>query len=122
MITKWEPARVKTMCMAVLKSHAEDVGQFVESEARRRLDAISDPDTKRDKNYRKYLSEFILTNTVESSEKEIVIRVGMRIGKEGQKHHGFYIETGSSTAGAHPFLRPAVFDNAREIVSMLGDE
>lgn len=120
-ITKWDPVAVKNMAKSVIVSHAEDVGHFVETEARRRLDAIEDPDTKRDKNYRAYLSEFILTNTVEDSEKEVAIRVGMKIGKQGQTHHGFYIETGSSTAAAHPYLRPAVFDNGKEIVAMLGE-
>lgn len=121
-ITKWEPANVRKMAKDVILSHAEDVGHFVETEARRRLDAIEQPDTKRDVNYRNYLSEYILTNTVEDNEKEVVIRVGMKIGKDGQTHHGFYIETGSSTAAAQPYLRPAVFNNAREIVKMLGDE
>lgn len=121
MITRWEPANVKTMALEVIMSRAEDVGKFVETEARRRLDAIINPDTKRDRNYRSYLSSFILTNVVEKGEKEVVIRVGMKIGKDGQTHHGFYIETGSSTAEAHPYLRPAVFNNEREIVRMLGD-
>ncbi len=121
MITKWEPARVKKMAMEVILSRAGDVGKFVETEARRRLDAITDPDTKRDKNYRSYLSSYILTNKVEQETNAVVIQVGMKIGTEGQTHHGFYIETGSSTAEAHPFLRPAVFNNEREIVGMLGD-
>ncbi len=121
MITKWQPANVKRMVKEVLLSRAGDVGKFVGTEARRRLDAISDPDTKRDINYRSYLSSFILTNQVEDNDKEVIIRVGMKVGKEGQTHHGFYIETGSSTAAAHPFLRPAVFSNEREIVGMLGD-
>lgn len=121
LITKWDPVAVKDMARSVILSHAEDVGHFVESEARRRLDAITDPDTKRDKNYRAYLSQYILTNTVEDSEKEIVISVGMKIGKDGQRYHGFYIETGSSTAAAHPYLRPAVFGNQKEIVKLLGD-
>ena len=121
MITRWEPANVKTMARNVILSRAEDVGMFLETEARRRLGGITSPDTKRDINYRNYLSSYILTNTVEDDKKEIVIRVGMKIGKDGQTHHGFYIETGSSTAEAHPYLRPAVFNNAREIVQMLGD-
>jgi len=107
--------------MEVILSRAGDVGKFVETEARRRLDAITDPDTKRDKNYRSYLSSYILTNKVEQETNAVVIQVGMKIGTEGQTHHGFYIETGSSTAEAHPYLRPAVFNNEREIVGMLGD-
>jgi hypothetical protein len=37
----------------------------------------------------------------------------------GGRHHGFFIEFGSSTAAAHPWLRPAVFENAKKIVSLL---
>lgn len=120
-IVNWQPAKVKQMAKDVILSRAEDVGKFVETEARRRLDAIKDPDTKRDKNYRHYLSDFVLTNTVESETNAVVIRVGMKIGKDGQHYHGYYIEIGSSTAEAHPYLRPAVFSNSREIVQMLGD-
>ena len=121
MITKWDAGAVKNMAKSVILSHAEDVGMFVETEARRRLDAIEDPDTKRDKNYRFYLSKFMLTNVVEDNEADVLIRVGMKIGKQGQTHHGFYIETGSSTAAAHPYLRPAVFENGKDIVKMLGE-
>jgi hypothetical protein len=33
---------------------------------------------------------------------------------------GFYIETGSTTAPAHPWLRPALLTNLRNIVALLG--
>lgn len=117
----WTPNAVKRMAQEIVLERAEDVGKFCETDARRRLDAITDPDTKRDKNYRKYLSDWILTNTVEKDKFDVLIRIGMKVGKEGQMHHGFYIETGSSTAQAHPFLRPSVFSNARDIVDLLGD-
>jgi len=117
----WTPKEVKKMVKDVLLERGPDVGMFCETDARRRLDAITDPDTKRDKNYRRYLSEQILTNTVEEDGDDVVIRVGMKVGKAGQQHHGFYVETGSSTAPAHPFLRPAVFQNGKDIVGLLGD-
>jgi hypothetical protein len=121
MITKWTPENVKNMARKIMLSHAEDAGKFVETDARKRLNAIKDPDTKRDINYRNYLSRYILTNTVSEGKNEIVIRVGMKIGKDGQKYHGLYIELGSSTAEAHPYLRPAVFNNGRDIVRLLGE-
>lgn len=117
----WSPNKVRGMAQDIVFSRAEDVGQFCETEARKRLDAIESPDTKRDKNYRAYISDYILTNTVEKDGNDVLIRVGMKIGKEGQTHHGYYIETGSSTAQAHPYLRPAVFNNGRDIVDMIGD-
>jgi len=120
-IVEWKPAVVKKMALDQLEANAELVGVFVETEARQRLDAITDPDTARDKNYRHYLSKYLLTHVVEKSEKEIVISVGMRVGPRGSGagHHGFFIETGSESAPAHPYLRPAVFGNAREIVNLL---
>jgi len=119
-ITKWDPEAVRKAALADLQTNAEIAGKFVETEARRRLDAITSPDNRRAVNYRHYLSKFLLTYTVETLAKAIIIRVGMRRRSEkGGDHHGFYIETGSSTAPAHPYLRPAVFDNASEIVSLL---
>lgn len=137
MITKWEPARVKKMAIEAIMSRAGDVGKFVETEARRGLEAISTPDTPRDKNYRAFLSNQILTHKIEQRDKEIIIIVGMKntviykSRKKGEKgklqtktglnKYGFYVEIGSRKAPAHPYLRPAVFNNAREIVGMLGD-
>ena len=121
MITKWKPEAVRAAALAELQANAEIVGKFVETEARRRLDAITQPDNKRAINYRKFLSKYILTYTVEKTAKAIVIRVGLRshYGKT-KGHRGFFIETGSTTAPAHPYLRPAVFDNGSEIVALLG--
>ena len=116
----WTPEKIKQAVSAKLMGNADDTGKFIEEDARRRLDAIRTPDTKRDVNYRRYLSKFILTHAVEKQgEDGFVIAVGMKIGKDGQRHHGFYIATGSSTAPAHPFLRPAVTQNARDIIELL---
>jgi hypothetical protein len=115
------PEKVEQMVRDKLKSRAEDVAKFVETEARNGLDAIQTPDTKRDINYRHYLSRWILTSQVTEDGKAVLIRVGMKIGKSGQTHHGFYIETGSTTAPARPYLRPAVFDNKQAIMGLLAD-
>jgi len=122
--SKWDPEKIKAAVEARLMDHAPAVGKFVEDDARRRLDAIKTPDTGRDRNYRRYLSKYILTHAVNKDRGPgtgdgLVIAVGMKIGKSGQRHHGFYIETGSSTAPAHPFLRPAVTQNARDIIRLL---
>ena len=117
---RWTPETVKSLVTAKLLGNAPQTGKFIEDDARQRLDSIKTPDTKRDVNYRHYLSKWILTHAVEKEgEDGFVIAVGMKIGKDGQRHHGFYIETGSSTAPAHPFLRPAVTQNARDIILML---
>ena len=116
----WYANKVKDAVVNKLMANAPDTGHFIESDARQRLDAIKTPDTPRDKNYRFYLSKFMLTHVVEKiGDHAFVIAVGMRIGKDGQQHHGFYIETGSSTAPAHPYLRPAVLQNPRDIIQLL---
>jgi hypothetical protein len=115
------PEKVEQMVRDKMKARAEDVAKFVETEARNGLDAIQTPDTKRDVNYRSYLSRYILTSQVKEETQAVVIQVGMKIGKSGQTHHGFYIETGSRTAPARPYLRPAVLNNKRAIIGLLAD-
>lgn len=118
-VTRWDPKAVKEMVRVQIENNLDAAAKFVEDDARRRLLAIRKPDTKRDVNYRNYLASYILTHQVESEKKDLVARIGMKIGKEGQKHHGFYIERGSSTAPAQPYLRPALMDNAKDIIRII---
>ena len=99
-----------------LAANGEIVGEFVEAEARRRLLDIKDPAWGQ--GYREQIVSRLLTNQVETKSNEVVITVGVAKGKGGS-HHGYYIELGSKTAAAHPFLRPAVFDNGKKIVQLL---
>ena len=118
---KWDPGAVKAAALAEVAANAEVVGEFVESEARRRLKAIGKPDNRRAVAWRAFLARWALTNTVQVLANEVVIRVGMKVSsKKGGRTRGFYVETGSSTAPAHPYLRPAVFNNAAKIVQLLG--
>jgi HK97 gp10 family phage protein len=112
----WDPGAFKKVLIQDLTKNGEIVGEFVESDARRRLLAISDPAWGR--GYREGVVSRLLTNQVEAKNNEVKITVGVEKSKSGS-HHGFYIELGSSTAPAHPFLRPAVFQNAKEIISLL---
>ncbi len=117
----WQPEKVEEMVKQKMVSRGEDVAKYVETQARNKLDAIKTPDTKRDINYRNYLSRYILTSQVTEEDKAVLIQVGMRVGRRGQTHHGFYIETGSTTAPSRPYLRPAVLDNKRNIMRLLAD-
>ena len=118
--SEWNPEAVIAAALDEVQRNAEIVGAFVESEARRRLDAIKQPGNKRAVAYRAFLSRYMLTNVVTRTAKEVVVRVGMKTrSQKGGDRLGFYIETGSRLAPAHPYLRPAVFDNAREIVKLL---
>ena len=118
-VTKWHPERVREAVLAELQANGEIVGKFVEEEARRRLYAITDP-TWGEK-YRRLIVGRLLTNVVEREAKSVVITVGVRGGEKG-RYYGFYIETGTRKQPAHPFLRPAVFDNARQIVALLAGQ
>jgi HK97 gp10 family phage protein len=115
-ITQWHPERVREAALDELQANAEIVGKFVEEDARRRLYAIAEPEWG--EKYRRLIVGRLLTNVVEREPKAIVITVGVAGGKKG-RHYGFYIETGTRKQPAHPFLRPAVFDNGRKIVALL---
>ena len=118
--TKWDPAAVKAAVKSQLVENGEIVGKFVENDARRRLDAITKPDNRKAVRWRALLSKWVLTNTVEEEQDAVVISVGMKRGpKSGGNTRGFYVEIGSKSAPAHPYLRPAVFQNMREIVKLL---
>jgi hypothetical protein len=107
---------LKAVIRQRLLENAEIVGKFVEEEARRRLLEITDPEWGQA--YREQVVSRLLTNQVTATKDEIEILVGVAKSGKGE-HHGYYIELGSSTAPAHPFLRPAVFENADRIVEML---
>lgn len=112
----WRADEFKAELLAELAANAEIVGKFVEEDARRRLHEVREPDWGRA--YRQQVVSRLLTNEIEQTQREIVIRVGVRATGDS-RHHGFYIETGSSTAPAQPWLRPAVFENAARIVALL---
>ncbi len=117
---KWNPGAVHDQTVRELQANGEIVGKFVESEARRRLDAISKPSNKRAVGYRRFLSRFVLTNRVDVESKAVVIRVGMRKGRgKAGDMRGFYIEVGSRTAPATSFLRRAILDNKKAIMATL---
>ena len=112
----WNPERVIEKVAAETAENMELVCKFVETEARRRLLSISEPEWGAA--YRREILARKLTSVVTRKGKAVVGIVGMRTGKEG-RHYGYYIEMGSSTAPAQPYLRPAVFQNAHEIVKLL---
>lgn len=112
----WKPEALRKQLVADLAENGEIVGKFCETEARRRLLAITDP--KWGEKYRTALVSRLLTYEVETLANEVVINVGVR-RTSAESHHGLYIEVGSRTAGPHPFLRPAVFENASKIVALL---
>lgn len=116
MITKWQPEKVKAEFMDKVEGDSEIVGKFVETDARRRLMGITDPEWGRA--YRQKLVARLLMYQVKRTTNEIITSIGVGKSSSGE-HHGFYIEVGSKTAPAHPFLRPAIFENQRKILALL---
>lgn len=91
--------------------------RYIEQDARRRLEAIADPEWGR--GYRTQIVGRLLTSFVERAGKNILGHVGVRVaGGQGGEYHGYYIELGSSTAPAHPWLRPALLENRDAILSL----
>lgn len=116
MSLNWTPDKFKAELVQQLVANGEIVGKFVEEDARRRLLDIQEPEWGAA--YRSEVVARLLTHTVERDGNQVVITVGVAEGSGG-RHHGFYIELGSSTAPAHPFIRPAVFENGGKIVALL---
>lgn len=118
-VVQW---RQKEVIEAVKKRVADDMAiavKVVAVDASGRLKAIDEP--KFGRYYRWILAMHRLTSFVEVKAKEIVGRVGIPRGKKGGDY-GFYIEMGSKTAAAHPWLRPALIHNLKKIVGILGGE
>jgi hypothetical protein len=67
-----------------------------------------------------------LVSFVQEEKKAVVAYVEMKVfsqyfGKSSE-HFGFYIETGSQTAPAQPWLRPALLHNLRNIKRLFDDD
>lgn len=115
---KWQPEKVRAFVVDELVENGEIAGKFVETEARARLHAIKDPDWG--EKYRTMIVGRKLTYAVIKEPKAVIIRVGVRMGKDEKgRWYGFYIATGTRRRAAHPYLRPAVFQNRRKIVALL---
>lgn len=116
-IREWRQREVIGEIAAQVESDLEVAAKVVEVDARRRLLAIHDPEWGR--GYRKLLALFRLTSFVERDGTTVEAGIGMTGRKEGWL--GFYIEVGSRTAPAHPWLRPALLTNLENILTLLGE-
>ena len=64
------------------------------------------------------VSDIDIAVEVTAREQEITGWVGVRTGKK-HAFYGYFQEVGTSRMPAHPFLRPAVFNNAARIVAIV---
>ncbi len=102
----WNPQRVKAMVAGEVVANMYDACLFVADRAkalapRRGGQLVSDIDIAID---------------VGAHGNVIEGRVGV---KRGKAFYARYQEMGTRFMAAHPFLRPAVFNNAREIVRII---
>lgn len=114
-IREWRQREVIEEITAQVESDLRVAAKVVEVDARRRLLAIHDPEWGR--GYRKLLALFRLTSFVERSRDAVEAEVGIPKGKTGDV--GFWIEVGSKSAPAHPWLRPALLTNLENILTLL---
>lgn len=114
-IREWRQREVIEEIMIQVEADLATAAKVVEVDARRRLLAIHDPEWGR--GYRKLLALFRLISFVERDGMVVEAGIGMTGRKEGWL--GFYIEVGSKTAPAHPWLRPALLTNLDNILALL---
>lgn len=114
-ILEWRQDEVIAEIADEVAASMEIAAKVVEVTARRNLLKISEPEWGA--GYRAILANYRLTSFVERSATTIEAGVGLPGGKAG--HDGFYIETGSRTAAAHPWLRPALLHNLQNIMRLL---
>ena len=110
---EWRQAEVIAAIVAEVAGDMETAAKMVEVDAKRRLLAIKDPE--RGLKYRRYLAQYKLTSMVVSDTQEVLGAIGVPPGREGSDY-GFWIEVGSRTAPAHPWLRPAMLTNLKAIL------
>jgi hypothetical protein len=115
-IDQWRQREVIEEVADQVISDMETAGKVVEVDARRRLLRIQDPEFGR--KYRRVLAMFRLTSFVRRTGSTIEALVGIPKGERGGDY-GFWIEVGSKTAAAQPWLRPALLTNLRRIREFL---
>lgn len=118
-IAQWRQQEVVEAIKTQVAADMETACKVVEVDARRRLLAIQEPEFGR--KYRRILAMFRLTSFVEVESAAVTGHVGIPKGAKGGDY-GFWIEIGSKTAAAHPWLRPALLTNLRNILKLLGGQ
>jgi len=116
-ISQWRQREVIEEIADQVAADMETAGKVVEVDARRRLLRIHDPEFGRA--YRRVLALYRLMSFVRRTGSVIEALVGIPRGEKGGDY-GFWIEVGSKTAAAQPWLRPALLTNLKRIMEFLG--
>jgi len=115
-IVEWRQREVIEEIAGVVQENMEIAAEVVKIDARHRLLRIREPEFGR--KYRMVLALYRMITVVTRKGDVIEGRVGLPPGDKGTRY-GFYIETGSRTAPAQPWLRPALYGNLRRIQQLL---
>jgi hypothetical protein len=115
-ITEWNQRKIVTAVKAEVAANMEIAAAVVEVDARRRLLRIVEPEFGRA--YRRVLALYRLISRVVIGENAVEGQIGIPPGKESGDY-GFWIEVGSHTYAAQPWLRPALMDNLKDIIKLL---
>lgn len=127
-IKGWNPKAFKQHILNRLEQNAEVTGIFLQNNARARLYAIREPEWGQA--YRRKILARMIVHEIERRPNEVVLTLGALTnpGLVGYtkipgdaRYFGFYIEMGSRRFPAHPYLRPAVFNNGRQVAAMMTD-
>jgi hypothetical protein len=114
--TDWKPQRVKASIADAVEENMKYACVFVQLRARANLMGIANPPE-----WRRYRQRFLgplVDFEITKDGDDIIGRVGIRQKEEWRG--GYFIEIGRKNLPAHPWLRPALFNNARDIVRILG--
>lgn len=116
----WNPQGVKDHVKEQVAERMETACVVVEGHARKNLMAIEW--RPRFKKYRQVFLVRLLRHEIEVDKNFVEGRVGI-LNPPGTTHSkaGFKIETGTSKVRAQPWLRPALFNNVREILKSFTD-
>jgi len=115
-IVEWNERKIIAAVKTEVAANMEIAAAVVEVDARRRLLAIVEPEFGRA--YRRVLALYRLISRVVVEENAVEGQIGIPPGKEGGDY-GFWIEVGSHTYAAQPWLRPALVENFKDILKLL---
>lgn len=116
MIEEWHQKQVIDKFVTAVDSNMDVVTELVKADARKRMLNIKYPDWG--SAYREYLALYKLKIVKRRGDGFIEGQIGLPPGEAGSDY-GFWIETGSKTAGPHPWLRPALIHSSKTIVKIL---
>jgi len=115
-ITEWRAKELIDTIAAHVEENMEAATKVVEVDARHRMLSIREPEFGT--GYRRVLALYRLKSIVKREGMDVVGKVGIPPGEKGGSY-GYYIEVGSRTAPAHPWLRPALLTNLQTIIKLL---